>query len=76
MSSGRSILVAPTVSAACRVNTATSAGDMPGMYERAEPSALTVSSGFQDPLPANFPEAGGVPVPSTGSGESPVKVAT
>ncbi len=75
-SSGRSILVAPTLSPAWRVNTATSSADMPSTRDSPRPSSPVRSNGIHSPLPAKVPEAGSVPLPSIASGESPESVAT
>ncbi len=72
MSSGRSILVAPTRSAASRVKTSTSATLMPGTFETPRST-----SGSHVPEPSNAPSEGRPPVPSiSAAGLSPVNFAT
>ena len=67
MSSGRSILVAPTLSPARRVKTYTSSAVMPSTCETA-PLGPAVASGIHSPLPSNSPSAGSFPVPSISTG--------
>ena len=72
MSSGRSILVASTRSAASRVNTSTCSRVLPGT--RLLPP---VTSGSHCPVPPKRPSAGSSPEPSiSAAGLSPVKRAT
>jgi hypothetical protein len=63
-SSGRSILVAPALSAANRVNTAASCGVIPSTRDSPAPLAPERSSGIQVPVPVNEPAAGSLPLPS------------
>jgi hypothetical protein len=71
-SSGRSIFVAFTVSAASRVNTRTSSALIPATCD-----VVPLTSGIHSPPPSNSPSAGSFPLPSiSDDGESPVNRAT
>src|SRR4051812_24459493 len=63
-SSGRSILVAPALSAANRVNTAASCGVTPSTSDRPSPPAPDFSSGIHVPVPLKEPVDGSLPEPS------------
>ena len=67
-SSGRSILVAPALSAAIRVNTATSWAVMPSTSDSACPSAPLRSNGSHVPVPEKDPLGGSSPEPSISLG--------
>jgi hypothetical protein len=76
-SSGRSILVAPALSAANRVNTAASCAVTPSTSDSACPLGPERSSGSHVPLPVKEPLAGSLPDPSISSpGMSLVSLAT
>ncbi len=67
-SSGRSILVAPALSAANRVNTAASCAVTPDTRDSACPYGPERSSGSHVPVPLKDPLAGSLPEPSISAG--------